>query len=140
MGSGLCTSLYSIELKVVLCFFNLYGPYADREIFWTNLSSLECFKNNNMIFGGDLNFSFGFSEIWGVKAKVDSLYDFFSRYLDVLGLVDLTPSVLLATWYNRRFGGENICKRLDRPLNSADLLDCDLHFRQWVGCGGDSDH
>ena len=125
---------------MVLCFFNLYGPYTDREIFWKNISSFEFLKNTKMIFGGDLNFSLGFSEIWGVKAKVDSLSDFFSRQLDVLGLVDLTPSVLLATWYNRRFGGENICKRLDRLLILVDLLDCDLHFHQWVGCGGDSDH
>ena len=71
---------------------------------------------------------------------MDSLSDFFSRQLDVLGLVDLTPSVLLPTWSNRRIGGENICKRLDRPLNSADLLDCDIHFGQWVDCVGDSDH
>ena len=35
---------------------------------------------------------------------------------------------------------ENICKRLDRFLLSTDFLDCDLHFRQWVGRGGDSDH
>ena len=25
-------------------------------------------------------------------------------------------------------------------LISGNLLDSNLHFRQWVGCGGDSDH
>ena len=31
VGSRLCVSLYSIELKMDLCFVNLYGPYMDRE-------------------------------------------------------------------------------------------------------------
>ena len=31
VGLGLCVSLYSIELKMDLCFVNLYGPYVDRE-------------------------------------------------------------------------------------------------------------
>ena len=53
--------------------------------------------------------------------------------------MDLVLSVILPTWSNRRVGCENICKRLDRLLVSTDFLDCDLHFRQWVGCGGDSD-
>ena len=61
LGSGLCTSLYYVELKVVFCFINLYGPYADRERFWKNISSLECLKNTNIIFGGDFNFSLVFS-------------------------------------------------------------------------------
>ena len=37
-------------------------------------------------------------------------------------------------------GVDNICKRLDRFLLSADLLDFDYFFRQWVGSGGESDH
>ena len=31
--SGLCVSLFSIELKMNLYFLNLYGPYVDREVF-----------------------------------------------------------------------------------------------------------
>ena len=34
--SGLCASLYSIELKEALCFVNVYGPYLDRERYWNN--------------------------------------------------------------------------------------------------------
>ena len=60
--------------------------------------------------------------------------------MDGLGLVDITPFVILPTWCNRRVGSGNICKRLDRLLISTDLLDCDLHFRKWFGCGGDSNH
>ena len=60
--------------------------------------------------------------------------------MDSFGLVDISPSVIVPTWSNRRVGIDNISKRLDRLFISADLLDLDLHFRQWVGCGGDSDH
>ena len=41
---------------------------------------------------------------------------------------------------NHRVGCENIFKRLDSMLISTDFLDYDLHFQQWVGCDGDSDH
>ena len=55
------------------------------------------------------------------------------------GLVDIAPTILLPTWNNQRVGCDNICKRLDRFLLSFDFLDCDFHFRQWIGFGGDSD-
>ena len=136
-----CVTLFSIELKMNLCFFNLYGPYVDRESFWINLLKLECLKSYTLILGGDLKFYVGFSEIWGEKARVDTFSNFFTRQtVDGLALVDIAPSIILPTWSNSRIGSENIYKRLDRLLISADLLDCDLHFRQWVGCGGDSDH
>ena len=60
--------------------------------------------------------------------------------MDDHGLVDIAPNVILPTWTNRRVGSDNICKRLDRLMISADLLDHELCFRQWVGCGGDLDH
>ena len=115
-----------------MCFVNLYGPYVDRERFWNNIFTLDGLMCDKMIFGGDLNFSLGLSEIWGVKARMDNLTDFFTRLMDVHGLVDINPSVLLPTWTNRRVGVENICKRLDRLLISNDFLDCDLQIRQYV--------
>ena len=121
--SSLCVRLYSIELKLDFCFVNVYGPYVNRESFWNNLFSLECLSCNNLILGGDLNYSVGFSEIWGTKSKVDSLSNYFIRMMDGFGLVDLVPSVILPTWTNRRVGCENICKRLDRMLISTNLLD-----------------
>ena len=119
---------------------NIYGPYLDRERFWSNIFSLDCLKNSRMIIGGDLNFSLGFSKIWGARARLDNLSTFFSGKMDGFGIVDVAPSVIVPTWSNRRVGIDNISKILDRLLVSADLLDLDLHIRQWVGCGGDSDH
>ena len=140
MGSGLCASLHSFELKLTICCLNLYRPYVDREIFWYNSFKMEGLMSSKLILGGDLNYYVGLSEIWGVKARVDNLSDFFIRKMEVAGLVDIVPTILLPTWTNRRVGRENICKGLYRLLLSTDFMDCDLHFQQWVGCGGESDH
>ena len=140
MTSGLCVVLHSFELQKELSFVNLYGPYLDREVFWNNLIKMECFLSPFLVFGVDLNFSLGLSEIWGVKARVDVLTNFFNNLLDSLGLVDINPLVSIPTWSNQRVGSESICKRLDRLLASADFLDCDFLLKQWIGCGGDSNH
>ena len=89
-----------------------------------------CHKGEKLILGGDLNFSFGFSEIWGNRARLDPLSDFFTKSLENYDLVNVVPSVMLPTWNNRRVGADNICKRLDRFLSFADLLDFDYFFRQ----------
>ena len=71
---------------------------------------------------------------------MDALTDFFIKLLERLRLVDITPMVSIPTWSNRRVGPESICKRLDRLLLSVDFLDNDFLLKQWIGCGGDSDH
>ena len=96
--------------------------------------SLNCSK---IILGGDLNLFLGLTEIWGDKARRDCLYDFFGKLLDDHGFVDIMPSVILPNWNNRSVGNENIRKHLDRLLISVDLLQFDLCFHQWVGCGED---
>ena len=40
----------------------------------------------------------------------------------------------------RKVGSESICKRLDRLLLLVDFLDSDFFLKQWIRCGGDSDH
>ena len=56
------------------------------------------------------------------------------------GLVDIVPTLILPTWSNHKVGCENICKSLERFLISVDFIDYDLHFHEWVGYGGNSDH
>ena len=101
---------------------------------------MECFKCPNLVVGGDLNFSLGQSEIWGVKARVDVLTDFFINLLEGLGLIDITPLDSIPNWSNRRIGPKSICKRVDKLLLSTDFLDSDFLLKQWIGCGGDCDH
>ena len=136
MESGLCVTLYSIELQLKFCFLNIYGPYVEREGFWNNL--LEHVSNNcsKIILGGDLNFSLGLSEIWGDRARSDGLSDFFTKLLDDHGLMDIVPSLISPTWTNRRVGSENICKRLDRMLISEDLLEFGFCLHQWCNVPG----
>ena len=69
VDSGLCASLFSIELNLDICVINIYGPYTDREGFWRNIFDLICLKGKKLILGGDLNFSLGFSDIWGNRAR-----------------------------------------------------------------------
>ena len=97
MTSGLCAVLLSFELQKEISFVNLYGPYLDREVFWNNLVRMECFLSPFLVFGGDLNFSLGFSKIWGVKARVDVLTNFFHNILDSLGFVYINPLVSIPT-------------------------------------------
>ena len=87
--------------------------------------STHCTK---FIFGGDLNFSLGISEIWGDRARIDCLSDFFSKFLDDYGPVDIFPNVNLPTWNNRRVRSENVSKRLDRLLIFVDLLNMSFAF------------
>ena len=87
-----------------------------------------------------MNFSLWNTEIWGPKARVDNLSDFFSMKLVDHGLLDIEPTKLLPTWSNRRSGLDRICKRKDRFLVSEDLMEKNFRFRQGVGHGRYSDH
>ena len=83
----------------IVC-INLYGPYVDREIFWFNLFKVDGLMSSELILSRDLNYSVGLFEIWGDKARVDNLYDFFIRQMEDASLVDVAPTFLLPTWNN----------------------------------------
>jgi hypothetical protein len=48
---------------------NLYGPYSDREVFWEAIKTEGLFKEQNLILGGELNFTTSFREVWGAHAR-----------------------------------------------------------------------
>ena len=81
MESALCIAIYSIELQMEICFINIYGPYVEREGFCNNLLDFMSANCTKIIFGGDLNFSLGLSEIWGDRARSDCLSKFFCKNL-----------------------------------------------------------
>ena len=97
MKAGLCAVLFSYDLQKEISFVNLYAPYLDRETFWNNLIKMYVFLSPFLVFGGDLNFSLGLSEIWGVKAQEDPLSNFFHTLLESLGIVDINPLVSMPT-------------------------------------------
>jgi hypothetical protein len=52
----------------------------------------------------------------------------------------LSPTKLNPTWRNRRVGDDGVAKRLDRFLLAEGLIESLALVRQWVSCGGESDH
>lgn len=53
--------IYSIDLGMELEVVNVHGPFQDRMVLWDNLITISFMKEENIIFGGDLNFSLGIS-------------------------------------------------------------------------------
>lgn len=67
-GGFLGADIYSKDLEEELRIINVYGPCHNRELFWCRLLSSPLLLEDNVILGGDLNFSLGFSESWGHMA------------------------------------------------------------------------
>ena len=119
---------------------NIYGPYNERVPFWDSLRASQFLKKENVVIGGDLNFTLGVHDIWGLNARSDPLVAFFKTLLRNLKLVDLDPQNIKPTWSNRRVGDDRVAKRLDRFLLSESLLEKDFQFKHWVDSGADSNH
>ena len=70
----------------------------------------------NLIFFGDLNFTVSTCEVWGQKARLYPLDDFFKAIFQDSRLVDIVPLEFAPTWHNRRGGVEGVEKCLDKVL------------------------
>jgi hypothetical protein len=101
---------------------NGYGSYADKVVFWEDLKRFGIFDVENLIMGGDLNFTILSMEFWGDVARVDPLQHYFSHLVQVGGLVDVEPVKIISTWRNGRKGQGYIAKRLDHFLISENIL------------------
>jgi hypothetical protein len=102
---------------------NLYGPYRERAPFWEALGHKSFLKSENLILGGDLNFSLGEVESWGPRARLDPLTYFFNHMLRRMKLIDIPPIRRCSTWRNKRVGEDRIEKRLDRFMASENLVE-----------------
>jgi len=92
---------------------NVYVPHIDRNTLWVNLLGKDILKSYLLILGGDLNFSLGAAESWGLSTHPDNQAGFFSHLLASNGLIDTYPLKLLPTWRNMRVGDARIEKKLD---------------------------
>jgi len=54
----------------------------------------------NLIIGGDLNFSLGIVESWGHRAQSDVLTSFFEKMLDDNDLISIDYARKMPTWRN----------------------------------------
>ena len=81
------------------------------------------------ILGGDLNFTLGTNEIWGPRARVDSLEKYFEKLLRDSRLIDISSVKLKSTWTNRRTGDDRIAKRLDHFLLDEKLMEHNFRIK-----------
>ena len=107
--------------------------------FWESLQASQILRSENVVIGGDLNFTLGAHEISRPRARVDPLANFFSNLLHKIKMVDLSPQKLKPIWTNRRHGEDRIEKILDKFLMEESVHGRDLMFKQWVDLGVDSD-
>jgi hypothetical protein len=107
---GLVSTFFSVELGRSLTLVNIYGPYVDRKRYWDSLEKCSWFTEQEVIVGGDLNFSLGVAEVWGPRTCLDPLSDYFTHFLDLHGLLDLEPVKLQSTWQNRQVGDDRVAK------------------------------
>lgn len=84
---GLDFFAHSVERDIRI--INVYGPCSDRANYWRSLLESNLLQANNIILGGDLNFSLGFCESWGHMAQVDSLFNSLSTILEEHHWVDI---------------------------------------------------
>ena len=132
--------LYSVELGTSLRVINIYGPCQQREQFWQQLLGLSILSQENIIIGGDLNFSLGFGESWGSMAQVDAITGYMTDLLERHNLIDVPMNKPLPTWRNRRVGEAALARRLDRFIMKGSRIQQLHQYKQWVGVGGISDH
>jgi exonuclease III len=137
---GILLSGTYFELKADINLLNVYGPCADRKVFWQRLDDLGLLAAKNLILAGDLNLTTSPEELWGDRAQIDPLHSFFNHIFFKNALVDLKPAELLPTWRNGRQGTASIAKRLDRFLIAEDLLSPSCSYRSWVNLPFLSDH
>jgi hypothetical protein len=53
------------SMKLIKC----YGSYSDREVFWEAIKREGLFKEQNLILGGDINFTTSIREVWGAMLE-----------------------------------------------------------------------
>eukprot|EP00253_Pinus_taeda_P029007 PITA_29007 len=131
LGIDLFAHSIGSDIRII----NVYGPCLDRETFWRTFLDSKLLQADNVILGGDLNFSLGYYESWGHSAQVDSLSDTISTLLEEHQWVDMPPVRIQHTWTNNKSGDHSLARRLDKFLIKEAFLTLHPRIRQWVGSG-----
>jgi hypothetical protein len=130
----------SLELEYPLNVVNVYGPCQNRAPYWDKIFSKSFLKDQQVILGGDLNFSLVFYEVWATHVREDPLTSFFSEKMVECNLLDIGPIKLKPTRRNNRVGDASVAKRFDCFLIKDTLLKNPLQLKQWISYGGISYH
>lgn len=100
--------IYSPKLGTKIRIINVYGPCQNWAEFWNQLLNSDILQHDNIILGGDLNFSIGFAESWGKHAQIDPLSVFFENNLEDHNLIDIPLDKIQPTWRNNRTRGTTL--------------------------------
>jgi hypothetical protein len=107
-----------LEFRVL----NVYGPYIERDTFWDSLLKIDFLMVDNLILGGELNFSLGRPNFGAqIPALITNIL-FFTHILSTNGILDISPWKLLPTWRNMQTEDSWVEKWLDRFLVSKILV------------------
>jgi hypothetical protein len=77
----------------------------------------------NVIIGGDLNFTLSLKEVCGRHPRRDPMEGFFIHWIVSHQLVDLEPPKVSQTWRNGHKGDDLVAKRLDMFLIADKMLE-----------------
>ena len=69
----------------------------DRESFWERVKTEGIFQLHSLILGGQLNFTFNASEVWGEKACLNPLQKIFKDLFQSMDIIDIGKSPILIT-------------------------------------------
>jgi hypothetical protein len=72
--SSLCTSF---EVKALGIYVSILKFYDDRHSYWDKLFGLESLKQDFVIIGAYLNYTWSIPEVWVILERVDRLGDYF---------------------------------------------------------------
>jgi hypothetical protein len=70
---------------------NCHGPYENTQFFWDSFFYLQCVKEEEVIIGGELNFTVSRVEVWGFNARLDKVVAYFKHKIEELGYIDVEP-------------------------------------------------
>lgn len=115
MGFDINTHSSGRDIRLI----NVYGPCTDRASFWNTFLGTELLQADNIILGGDLNFSLGYSESWGHCAQVDPLIDTIANLLEDHHWVDIPSAKLQYTWSKKQVWGSRTCQETGQVFNQG---------------------
>jgi len=137
---GIGLSVLSAETFFEVMVLKLYGPYQKRTLFWEALGQKSFLNSENIILGGDLNFSLREVESWGPRDRLDPLTYIFNHILRRMKLIDIPHIRLCSSWRNERVVEDRIKKPLDHFLAFENLVEVCSQINKWVGSGEILDH
>lgn len=111
----------------------MYAPYGERKKLWDIIKDQYILVGDNLILGGDLNFTLNARECWGERVRIYPLAKYFSKLFKDLNLVDVETHKVVPIWMNSKRLRDGISKRLDQFLVAKMVLEEVDRYKTWLG-------